>query len=118
VGLEAIDPDLAEQVKAQMFRFEDIVTLDDRSVQLVLRQVQVNELATALKGTAEAVRNKIMQNMSERAALSLAEEIDLMGPVRVNVVEESQAGVVRVIRKLEEEGQITISRGEDDAFVA
>jgi flagellar motor switch protein FliG len=117
-GLEAIDPDLAEQVKAQMFRFEDIVTLDDRSVQLVLRQVQVNELATALKGTAEAVRNKIMQNMSERAALSLAEEIDLMGPVRVNVVEESQAGVVRVIRKLEEEGQITISRGEDDAFVA
>jgi flagellar motor switch protein FliG len=117
-GLEAIDPDLAEQVKAQMFRFEDIVTLDDRSVQLVLRQVQVNELATALKGTSEAVRNKIMQNMSERAALSLAEEIDLLGPVRVNVVEESQAGVVRVIRKLEEEGQITISRGEDDAFVA
>jgi len=117
-GLEAIDPDLAEQVRAQMFRFEDIVLLDDRSIQLILRQVQVNELATALKGVPDHVKNKISQNMSERAALSLAEEIDLLGPVRVHVVEESQAGVVRVIRKLEEEGQIMIGRGDDDAFVA
>jgi len=117
-GLEAIDPDLAEQVRTQMFRFEDIVLLDDRSIQLILRQVQVNELATALKGVPDHVKNKIMQNMSERAALSLAEEIDLLGPVRVHVVEESQAGVVRVIRKLEEEGQIMIGRGDDDAFVA
>ena len=117
-GLEAIDPDLAEQVRTQMFRFEDIVLLDDRSIQLILRQVQVNELATALKGVPDHVKNKIMQNMSERAALSLAEEIDLLGPVRVHLVEESQAGVVRVIRKLEEEGQIMIGRGDDDAFVA
>src|SRR3954452_11160271 len=117
-GLEAIDPDLAEQVRTQMFRFEDIVLLDDRSIQLILRQVQVNELATALKGVPDHVRARISQNMSERAALSLAEEIDLLGPVRVHVVEESQAGVVRVIRKLEEEGQIMIGRGDDDAFVA
>ena len=117
-GLEAIDPDLAEQVRTQMFRFEDIITLDDRSIQLILRQVQVNELATALKGVSENVRNRVMQNMSERAALSLAEEIDLLGPVRLHVVEEAQAGVVRVIRKLEEEGQIMIGRGDDDAFVA
>jgi flagellar motor switch protein FliG len=117
-GLEAIDPDLAEQVRSQMFRFEDIVTLDDKSIQLILRQVQVSELATALKGVGEHVRVKIMQNMSERAALSLAEEIDMLGKVRVHVVEEAQAGVIRVIRKLEEEGQITIARGEDDAFVA
>jgi len=117
-GLEAIDPDLAEQVRSQMFRFEDMVTLDDKSIQLILRQVQVNELATALKGVSDGVRNRVMQNMSERAALSLAEEIDLLGPVRVHVVEESQAGVVRVIRKLEEEGQIMIGRGDEDAFVA
>jgi flagellar motor switch protein FliG len=117
-GLEAIDPDLAEQVRTQMFRFEDIVLLDDRSIQLILRQVQVSELATALKGVPDRVKNKVMQNMSERAALSLAEEIDMMGPTRVHVVEESQAGVVRVIRKLEEEGQIMIGRGDDDAFVA
>jgi flagellar motor switch protein FliG len=117
-GLEAIDPDLAEQVRSQMFRFEDIVTLDDKSIQLILRQVQVSDLATALKGVGENVRVKVMQNMSERAALSLAEEIDMLGKVRVHVVEEAQAGVIRVIRKLEEEGQITIARGDDDAFVA
>jgi flagellar motor switch protein FliG len=117
-GLQELDPDLAEKVRGQMFMFEDIVTLDDRSVQLVLRQVQVSDLATALKGVSEPVRAKIMQNMSERAALNLAEEIEVLGPVRVHVVEEAQAAVVAVIRQLEESGQLVISRGDDDAFVA
>jgi flagellar motor switch protein FliG len=117
-GLEQLDPALAEQVRSQMFMFEDLVSLDDRAVQLVLRQVQTNDIATALKGMPDAVRAKVMANMSERAAEGLAEEIEMLGPVRVNVVEEAQAGIVRVIRQLEESGQIVVGRGDEDAFVA
>jgi flagellar motor switch protein FliG len=117
-GLEALDPDLAEQVRSQMFMFEDLVSLDDRAIQLVLRQVQVNDLATALKGVPENVRARVMQNMSERAAENLAEEIEVLGPVRVHLVEEAQTGIVRVIRQLEESGQIIVGRGDEDAFVA
>lgn len=117
-GLDKLDPELAEQIRSKMFMFEDIVTLDDRAIQLVLRQVQVTDIAAALKGVPNRVRDKIMQNMSERAALDLAEEIDVMGPVRLHVVEEAQAAVVRVIRELEETGQIIVGRGEEDAFVA
>jgi flagellar motor switch protein FliG len=117
-GLDKLDPELAEQVRSKMFMFEDIVGLDDRAIQLVLRQVQVSDVAAALKGVSDRVRNKIMTNMSERAALDLSEEIDVMGPVRLHVVEEAQAAVVRVIRELEESGQIIVGRGEEDAFVA
>jgi flagellar motor switch protein FliG len=117
-GLEQIDSKLAEQVRAKMFMFEDIVTLDDRSIQLIVRQVQVADLATALKGVSESVRARVMHNMSERAAISLAEEIDLLGPVRVAAVEEAQAAVIREVRQLEESGQIVLSRGDEDAFVA
>ena len=117
-GLAQMDPELAEKVRDQMFMFEDLVGLEDRAIQLVVRQVQTNELATALKGVADTVRTRIMQNMSERAALALAEEIDMLGPVRLHVVEEAQAGIVRVIRELEESGEIFIGRGDEDAFVA
>lgn len=117
-GLEELDPQLAERVRSQMFMFEDIVTLDDRTIQLILRQVQVNDLATALKGVSDTVRARVMQNMSERAALALSEQMDILGPVRLHLVEEAQAGVVRVIRQLEESGDIVLSRGDDDAFVA
>jgi flagellar motor switch protein FliG len=117
-GLEQMDPELAGKVRDQMFMFEDVAGLDDRAIQLVVRQVQTNDLATALKGVADNVRAKIMQNMSERAALTLAEEIDMLGPVRLQVVEEAQAGIVRVIRELEESGEIFIGRGDEDAFVA
>jgi len=117
-GLEQLDPALAEQVRSQMFMFEDLVSLDDRAVQLVLRQVNASDIATALKGTPDSVKAKIMANMSERAAAALVDEIDMLGPVRVNVVEEAQAGIVRVIRELEESGQIVVGRGDEDAFVA
>jgi flagellar motor switch protein FliG len=117
-GLELRDPELAEQVRSQMFMFEDLVSLDDRAIQLVLRQVQVNDIATALKGVPDSVRARVVQNMSERAALNLAEEIEVLGPVRVHLVEEAQAGIVRVIRQLEESGQIVVGRGDEDAFVA
>jgi flagellar motor switch protein FliG len=117
-GLEEIDPNLAEQVRSQMFMFEDIASLDDRAIQLVLRQVQTNDLATAMKGVPDNVKRKVMQNMSERAAMTLADEIDVMGPVRLHTVEEAQASIVRVIRQLEESGQIMVGRGDEDAFVA
>ncbi len=117
-GLEQRDPALAEQVRSRMFMFEDLIALDDRAVQLVVRQVEINELATALKGVSDNVRDKVINNMSERAALDLVDEIDVLGPVRLNVVESAQASVVRIIRSLEEAGQIVIRRGDEDEFVA
>jgi flagellar motor switch protein FliG len=116
-GLEKSSPELADDVRNRMFIFEDVTTLDDRSVQLVLRQVDAKELAIALKGVDQKVRDKIMSNMSERAAANLAEEINLLGPVKLKTVEESQAAVVRVIRVLEEAGQIVMSRGGDELVV-
>ena len=117
-GLEGRDPALAEEVRSRMFMFEDIVTLDDRSVQLVLRQVETVDLATALKGVRDDVRQKIARNLSERAAENLADEIDMLGPVRLRTVEEAQGKVVQAIRVLEEAGQITVRRGADDELVA
>jgi flagellar motor switch protein FliG len=116
-GLAGRNPELAEEIRSKMFMFEDIVSLDDRSIQLVLRQVETNDLATALKGVREEVRQKVMRNLSERAAENLADEIEMLGPVRLRQVEESQAKIVQAIRTLEESGQIVISRGDDDEFV-
>jgi flagellar motor switch protein FliG len=116
-GLEAFDPALADEVRSRMFMFEDIVTIDDRSVQQVLRQVDNGELALALKGAAEPVRSKIISNLSERAGENLVEEIALLGPVRLTQVEDAQQSIIRTIRQLEEQGQILIRRGNDDDFV-
>jgi flagellar motor switch protein FliG len=116
--LDNTDPELAEQVRSQMFVFEDIVTIDDRSLQQVLREVEANDLATALKGVRPDVRDKVVRNLSERAAENLAEEIELLGPVRTRTVEEAQAKVVGIIRTLEESGVLTLTRGQDDEFVA
>ena len=113
-GLETHDAELADEVRSRMFVFEDIVSLDDRAVQLVLRQVESKDLATALKGVRDEVRSKIMRNISERAAENLEEEIILLGSVRLKMVEEAQGGIVRVIRALEESGEVTVSRGNDE----
>ncbi|MDQ1676811.1 MAG: flagellar motor switch protein FliG [Actinomycetota bacterium] len=117
-GLEGRDPSLAEEVRSRMFMFEDIITLEDRAVQLVLRQVETPDLATALKGVRDDVRDKVMRNLSERASENLADEIEMLGPVRLRTVEESQAKIVQAIRVLEESGQIVVRRGGDDEFVA
>jgi flagellar motor switch protein FliG len=117
-GLAARNPELAEEVRSKMFMFEDIVTLDDRGVQLVLRQVETGDLATALKGVRDDVREKVTRNLSERAAENLLDEIETLGAVRLRQVEEAQAKIVQVIRTLEESGQIMIRRGDDDEFVA
>jgi flagellar motor switch protein FliG len=116
-GLAAKDPALAEEVRSKMFMFEDITTLDDRGIQLVLRQVETADLATALKGVRDDVRDKITTNLSERAAENLVDEIATLGAVRLRQVEESQAKIIQAIRALEESGQIVIRRGDDDEYV-
>ncbi len=113
-GLERTSPELADEIRQRMFVFEDIGGLDDRSIQLVLRQVDGKELAVALKGVKADVRDKIGRNMSERAAANLKEEIDMLGPIRIKTVEEAQGAIVRVIRALEEAGQLVLSRGADE----
>ena len=116
-GLEDADADLADEVRQRMFVFEDITGLDDRSVQLILRQVDGKELAMALKGVRADVKSKIAKNMSERAASNLNDEIELLGPVRIKSVEEAQGAIVRVIRSLEESGQLVVSRSADEFIV-
>jgi flagellar motor switch protein FliG len=116
-GLEVRDSELAENVRAQMFMFEDIVMLDDRSVQVLLRHVETKDLAVALKGVKADVKDKITRNMSERAGTALVEDMEVLGPVRLKQVEEAQAVIVRQIRELEEAGEILISRGGSDEFV-
>jgi flagellar motor switch protein FliG len=113
-GLENFNPELADAVRSRMFVFEDVGSLDDRSIQLILRQVDPKELAMALKGVRMEVRTKIMKNMSERAGQNLEEEIVLLGPVKMKSVEEAQAAIVRVIRSLEESGQLVLARGGDE----
>ena len=113
-SLEVDNPELAEEIKQLMFVFEDIILLDDRSVQLVVREVDTKELALAMKATNEDVTAKIYKNMSKRAADMLKEEISYMGPVKIRDVEEAQTKIVNVIRTLEERGEIVIVRGQGE----
>jgi len=113
-GLENKDSELADEVRQRMFVFEDIAGLDDRSIQLVLRQVDSKELAVALKGVRAEVRTAITRNMSERAGANLVEEIALLGAVRLKTVEEAQGAIVRVVRALEESGQLVLVRSADE----
>ena len=116
-GLEREDSELADRVKSSMFVFEDIITLDDMSIQRILREVDAKELALALKGCSEEVANKIYKNQSKRAAASLKEDMEFLGPVRLMDVEKSQQKIVSVIRRLDEAGEIIISRGGEDALI-
>ncbi len=117
-GLQARDEALAEEVRSRMFVFGDIVLLEDRAMQLVLRQVEMAELSVALKGVATEVREKILRNLSERARENLTEEVELLGPVRLSQVEDARASIVQVIRRLEEGGQIVIRRDGEDEYVS
>ena len=111
------DPELSESVRALMFVFEDIVTLDDRDVQEVLRNVETKSLALAMKGTPQAVRDKILSNLSERAALTLVEEMELMGAVKLTDVETAQSQIIVEIRRLDEEGKIILRRSAEGGMV-
>ncbi len=116
-ALEIQDPELAEEIKKLMFVFEDIVMIDDRSVQRVLREVDSQDLSLALKGSSAEVAQKIFGNMSARAADMLKEDMEFMGPVRLRDVEEAQQRVVNTIRRLEEVGEIVIARGGGDEII-
>jgi flagellar motor switch protein FliG len=116
-ALEDEDPDLAEEIKKRMFVFEDIVMLDDRAIQKVLREVDTQELAKALKAVDTEVQDKIFRNMSKRAAGMLKEDMEYMGPVRLKDVEEAQQKIVSIIRHLEDTGEIVIARSGEDELV-
>lgn len=115
--LEVQDPELSDEIKKLMFVFEDITKMDDRSIQLVLREVDTKDLALALKGSSEEVSQKIKKNMSKRAGEMLEEDMAFLGPVRLRDVEEAQQRIVNVIRRLEESGEIIISRGGGDELI-
>jgi flagellar motor switch protein FliG len=116
-SLTESNPELAETIKNMMFVFEDIVQLDDRAIQAILREVDMKELATALKGVGAEVQNKVYKNMSERAVGMLKEDMEFMGPVRLRVVEEAQQKIVGVIRRLEEAGEIVVGRGGEEEIL-
>jgi flagellar motor switch protein FliG len=111
------EPELTEEIRKRMFVFEDIVLLDDRSIQKVLREVDTQDLAKALKGVDAEVQEKIFRNMSKRAASLLREDMDFMGPVRLRDVEESQQKIVNIIRKLEDAGDIIVARAGEEELV-
>lgn len=116
-ALEIQDPELAEEIKKRMFVFEDIVNIDNRSIQRIIRDIENADLQLALKVASEEVREAIFRNMSKRMADSFKEEMDIMGPVRLRDVEEAQTRIVATIRRLEESGEIIIARGGGDDII-
>ncbi len=114
--LDRLDPRLAAEIKDQMFLFENIVQLDDRSIQRVLRDIDMRDLALALKGSTEEVRRRVLKNMSGRAAAMLEENMAVMGPVRIRNVAEAQGRIVNIIRALDEAEEIVISRDDDEVL--
>lgn len=115
--LEIEEPELADEIRRKMFVFEDILSLDDKSIQRVLREVDNNELAVALKGSNEEVQTVIFNNLSKRLATMIKEDMEFMGPVRLKDVEEAQQKIVNIIRKLEDSAEIIISRGGGDEII-
>ena len=115
--LEIENTELAEEIRKKMFVFEDIILLDNKSIQRVLREVDNSELATSLKGAVEEVQDVIFSNLSQRLATMIKEDMDYMGPVRLKDVEESQQKIVNLIRNLEDAGEIVISRGGGDEII-
>ena len=108
--LDIENQEMAQEVRDLMFVFEDIIILDDRAIQRVLREVDSKELATALKGTTDEIKEKIFKNMSERARQMLQDDMEYLGPVRAKEVQDAQTSVVSAIRTLEASGEITITR--------
>ncbi len=115
--LEIEEPELADEIRKKMFVFEDVLLLDDRAIQRVLRDVDNNDLGIALKGANEQVQTAIFNNLSKRLAVMIKEDMEFMGPVRMKDVEEAQQKIVNIIRKLEDAGEIVISRGGGDEIV-
>ena len=115
--LEIKDAELSEEIRKRMFVFEDITTLDNRSIQRIIREIDNSQWAIALKSASEDVKNIIFSNMSKRLVEMIKEDIEFMGPVRLKDIEEAQQNIVNVIRRLEEEGEIITPRGGDELIV-
>jgi flagellar motor switch protein FliG len=116
--LEEDDPELAEQIRQLMFVFEDLINVDDRGIRSLLKEVRNEDLTVALKTASEALRDKVLNNVSERAAAMIMEDLEVMGPVRLSEVEESQQKIIQVARRLEKEGKVVIGgKGGEDVLV-
>lgn len=116
-ALKTHDPDMAQAIMDEMFVFENIIDIDDRGVQTILREVQSDALIVALKGASEALRNKIFKNMSQRAAEMMKEDLEAKGPVRLSEVEEKQKEILAIVRRLADEGQVVIGKKGEDTYV-
>ena len=111
------DADLAQKIMDEMFVFEDLMDIEDRGIQLILREVQSESLIVALKGASEELRDKILKNMSQRAAEMLREDLESKGPVKLSEVEAEQKEILKIVRRLADEGQVTIGGKGDEAYV-
>ena len=109
--IEELNPELADNIRQLMFTFDDLIFVDDRGIQLILREVSNEELTIGLKGAGDEVREKLFKNLSERAAAMIKEDLEAMGPVRLSDVEKAQQNIVRIAKRLEDEGKIIIARG-------
>ena len=116
-SLEIEEPELADEIRKKIFVFEDILLLDDIAIQRVLLDVNQSDLGIALKSANEQVQNAIFNNLSKRLAVMIKEDMEFMGPVRMKDVEEAQQKIVNIIRKLEDAGEIIISRGGGDDII-
>jgi flagellar motor switch protein FliG len=115
--IRAVDPGLAQKIRDKMFVFENLMNLDDRGIQLLLRQVQPDTLVVALQGTTDALRDPVVKSMSERAAQILREDLEAKGPVRLAQVEAEQREILRIVRRLAEEGQIEMDANSEARVV-
>lgn len=115
--LDTMDAELSEEIRRRMFVFEDIVSLDNRSIQRIIREIDNAQWAVALKGASEEVREVVFANMSKRLVEMIKEDIEFMGPVRIRDIEEAQQNIVNIIRNLEEDGEIITPRGGDEIIV-
>ncbi len=115
--LKSYDPDMAQKIMDEMFVFENILEIEDRGIQLILREVQSDSLIVALKGANEELREKIFKNMSQRAAEMMREDLDSKGPVRLSEVEAQQREILTIIRRLADEGQLTLGAKGEEAYV-
>jgi len=115
--LKSYDPDMAQKIMDEMFVFENIMDIEDRGVQLLLREVQSDSLIIALKGASEEMREKIFKNMSQRAAEMMREDLESKGPVRLSEVEAQQKEILMIVRRLADEGQISLGAKGEEQYV-
>ncbi|MEO6974240.1 MAG: flagellar motor switch protein FliG [Gallionella sp.] len=116
-NVRSFDPELAQKIEDKMFIFENVLDIDDRGIQLILREVQSESLIVALKGGSEELREKIFKNMSQRAAEMMREDLESKGPVKLSEVESNQKEILKVVRRLSEEGQISLGGKGEEAYV-